>query len=166
MKLAGFGLIVGAVGLITGIDGLLLAGGFWVVTGLLIRALVQRSESSFSVDAGVETEVGRIEGRKTRTARFGAPGLVLLVLTGIGSIAIGILGLGFSADHESLRWIPFAVGVLITFIALISIPVEAGWVKAEPGSADSASQGPEAAADCGCKKIPPRRGRSGGVVDG
>lgn len=124
MKLAAFGLIVGAAGLVLGVDGLLIAGGLWIVTGLLLRTLIQRSESSFPLDAGLESEVGRIETSGDRRPRIGLPGAFLLLVSGLGSIAIGVIGVGFSGDYEVLRWLPVAVGAYITLIGLISIPVE------------------------------------------
>ncbi len=131
MKLAGFGSVVVAAGLITGIDGLLISGGVWIATGLLLRVLIRSSGGSQVVDAGIESEVGRIDGGESRAPRLGVPGMFLLLVSGLGSIAIGILGVGFSDDHEILRWFPFVVGVLITVIGLTAIPVEMGAIKAE-----------------------------------
>ncbi|HMT04135.1 MAG: hypothetical protein KDB48_00470 [Solirubrobacterales bacterium] len=138
MKLAAFGLIVGLVGLLLGIDGLILSGGIWIATGLLIRILVQPGERSHSIDASVEAEIGRIETGEGRNLRLGVPGMFLLLISGLGSIAIGILSIGFPDDYEYLRWLPFAVGVAITVIGLTSIPVELGLIKAGSGAADAA----------------------------
>ena len=142
MKLAGFGLVVVAVGVILGVDGLLIAGGVWIVTGLLVRALVQKNESSFTVEPAVEAEIGRIEGSKGGSRRLGVAGIFLLLSSGLGSIAIGVIGLGFSGDYESLRWLPVAVGAFITLIGLVSIPVELGLIKAEttPVGSDNDTQ--------------------------
>ena len=64
--------------------------------------------------------------------------MFLLLISGLGSIAIGILSIGFPDDYEYLRWLPFAVGVAITVIGLTSIPVELGLIKAGSGAADAA----------------------------
>lgn len=137
MKLAGFGLIVGALGLILGVDGLLFAGWAWIVTGLLVRALVHKNENSFTIGPGVEAEIGRIEGSKGGSRRLGVAGIFLLLISGLGSIAIGALSLGFSGDHEDLRWLPVGIGAIITLIGLVSIPVELGLIKAESTPAGS-----------------------------
>lgn len=130
MKLAGFGLIVGLVGLLLGVDGLLFAGGVWIATGLLLRLLIQRGESSRSTDLELESEMRRIGLGGRQVPLLGVPGMSLLLICGLGSIVIGIASVGFPAGYEYLRWFPVLVGSLITLIGLISIPIELGKIKA------------------------------------
>lgn len=127
MKLAAFGVLVVIAGFIAGIDGLLLSGAVWIGTGLLIRALVQRNEGGkYTVEAASEVEIGRVEASKDQAPRVGLAGAFLLLLCGLGSIAIGIFSVGFPDDQEVLRWFPFAVGALITLLGLTSVAVELG----------------------------------------
>ena len=80
------------------------------------------------MDAGFESEVGQISTGK-RSPQVGVAGMFLLLICGLGSIAIGVSGVGFSGDHEFLRWLPVVVGAPILLIGLISIPIELGALK-------------------------------------
>ena len=116
MKFAAIGVAVAIVGLVLGVDGLLLAGGFWVITGLLARMVIQRRSEDRPAAATPtrqeEAQIGQIAGREGRAPGYRLLGLALLLVIGLGSMAIGFFEVGFPADYESLRWIPLAVGIL------------------------------------------------------
>ena len=135
MKLAVVGVVVAAIGLVIGVDGLVFTGGFWIITGLLARMLILRRQEEMPIGAALtrrdESEIGRIAGREDNGVGYRLLGLGLLLVIGLGSMAIGFFDVGFSAEYESLRWLPFAVGILITTFVLITIPIRFGAVDLE-----------------------------------
>ncbi len=68
-----------------------------------------------------------------------ALGLTLVLTIGIGSLAIGILGIGFDQGSD-WRWVPIVVGGIVTLFALLTIPARLGaerWGPGGPGAAET-----------------------------
>lgn len=124
MKLALVGAVTLGLGLILGVDGLVLAGGVWVVLGPLIRLVATRlvvEPQMSSAEAIEEGPEGGVGGSRPRLTGAGmAASTLLLFLVAVPSLAIGILGIGFSDGDGALRFIPIAVGALAGGIAVLS----------------------------------------------
>ncbi|WP_154402549.1 SHOCT domain-containing protein [Nocardioides speluncae] len=97
MKLAAVGLATAVVGVVLGIPGLIGIGSFWVAMGLVVRSQAEtfKSLKAKNVD-------GRTFARST----------ALLLAVGLPALVVGILGLGFPAEHADWRWLPVIVGGL------------------------------------------------------
>lgn len=135
MKLAALGAITAVLGVALGVDGLLLAGGFWVLMGAAVKALQLRyrtraEELRTTPDA---LDAGAGEGRSSATkpaagagedAREAAPipfaaSFLFFLVLGAGSLAIGLLEVGFEDPDTNWRWLPVTVGALACFFAVI-----------------------------------------------
>ena len=111
MKIGGLGAVAIAVGLVVGVDGLVFSGALWLVLGVLTWALVGRHEREEqrqrkTGDPSVDALLAKDDPERGR--RY-ALGLVLILTIGLGSLAIGLLGIGFD-DGSDWRWAPVAVG--------------------------------------------------------
>ncbi|MBK8293292.1 MAG: SHOCT domain-containing protein [Solirubrobacterales bacterium] len=130
MKLAVLGAVVAVAGLALGVDGLVLTGALWLILGLLAWTLITRHRGERSsgrkLTGAEEAEIGRIEGSAGQEKSNSWLGLALLLVIGIGSLAIGIFKVGFTGDSESLRWLPLGAGILVTTFAVITIPARMG----------------------------------------
>jgi MFS family permease len=124
VKLAALGLIAVAVGIAVGEDGLALVGAIWVVLGTLLWTFYTRYEKELrkSVSTG-DPAVDALQKARARSSggRY-AFALVLVLTAGLAPLAIGIAAVGF-ADGSGWRWVPVAVGGLITLIGLLSAAV-------------------------------------------
>jgi hypothetical protein len=136
MKLAALGVITLVLGAVLDIDGLLLAGGFWVLMGAAVKALQlhyrTRAEEPRTAPDALEAGVGASGpsqapeaatetpeyARERMSIPFAASFLFFLML-GAGSLAIGLLGVGFVAPDAEWRWLPVAVGAVACFFAVI-----------------------------------------------
>lgn len=121
MKLAIFGLATAILGAALGVAGLVISGAFWVVLGLLVWALFTRHEKGRAERAKAAAAAGAASPPERR-GRY-ATGISLVVLVGLGSLAIGIFELGFDAEESAWRWLPIGVGAIVTLFAAISIPI-------------------------------------------
>ena len=144
MKLALLGVAAAVAGWAIGVEGLIYSGALWIVCGLLITAiLAARGEGSVS-NQGLNTldekEIGLIQGSGGAEKQGTWPGFFFMLAIGLGSMAIGILGLGFDGDHGYLRWLPVVVGAIFTLLTLISLPVRLG--KFDPAAAAAGPQVP------------------------
>ncbi|HKJ36146.1 MAG TPA: hypothetical protein VKA36_06230 [Solirubrobacterales bacterium] len=127
MKLAALGAITAVLGAALGIDGLLLAGGFWVLMGLLLKVLQgryrTRAEEARTRPAALEeseAEDGGAPGEASERPPipFGVSFVVFLVLAG-GSLAIGLGEIGFEEPDADWRWLPVAIGALAAFFVVV-----------------------------------------------
>lgn len=97
MKLAAVGVAAAAVGVALGIPGLIGIGSFWVALGLLARSQAETFKSLKGKDVD-----GKTFARST----------ALMLAVGLPALAVGILELGFPAEHTDWRWLPIIVGGL------------------------------------------------------
>lgn len=97
MKLAALGIAAAVVGVVLGIPGLIGLGSFWVALGLVARSQAETFKSLKAKDVD-----GKTFARST----------ALLLAVGLPSLAVGILELGFPAEHTDWRWLPIVVGGL------------------------------------------------------
>lgn len=97
MKLAAVGLATAVVGVVLGIPGLIGIGALWVAVGLFVRSQADTLKSLKAKDID-----GKTFARST----------ALLLAVGLPSLAVGILELGFPAEHTDWRWLPIIVGGL------------------------------------------------------
>lgn len=118
MKLAGLGVITAALGLTQSIDGLLIAGGSWVLIGLLAKLLKDRlaPEPSRGTAPAVDTEAGDSTPADRTTMLFGT---LIFGLLATSSLAIGLLEIGFEPEDSDWRWLPVAVGGIAAFLAVV-----------------------------------------------
>lgn len=107
VKLAILGAISAVLGAVLGVAGLVYAGGLWVGLGLLIWLLFTRHEK-------------RAE-RPPRLPRPTLAGQSLVLAVGAGSLAIGLLAVGFEGGERAWRWLPVAVGALACLMVLLAI---------------------------------------------
>ena len=133
MKIGGLGAVAIAVGLVVGVDGLVLSGALWLVLGVLAWALVGRHEKEErrkrTGDPSVDALLVKRDPERGRRYLLG---LVLILTIGLGSLAIGLLGIGFDGGSD-WRWVPIAVGGIVTFLALLTIPARLGAERWGPG---------------------------------
>ena len=123
MKIGGLGAVAIAVGLVVGVDGLVLTGALWLVLGVLAWALVgrhEREERRKRTTGDPSVDALLVKGDPERGRRYPL-GLVLILTIGLGSLAIGLLGIGFDGGSD-WRWAPIAVGGIVTFLALLDDP--------------------------------------------
>lgn len=129
MKLAFVGAVTLGLGLIVGVDGLVLAGGTWILLGPLIRLVATRfvvEPQMSSAEAPLDSAGdGGSRSRPRLTSTGMALSTLLLAVVAVSSLAIGILEIGFSDDDGALRFIPIAVGALAGGIAVLSTVVHA-----------------------------------------
>lgn len=97
MKLAAVGIAAAVLGVVLGIPGLIGIGAFWVVMGLVVRS---QAETLTSLKAK------KIDGKTF------ARSTALLLAAGLPALAVGILEIGFPAEHTDWRWLPIIVGGL------------------------------------------------------
>jgi len=123
VKLAILGAIAVAAGAALGVAGLVFSGGLWVVLGVLIWALFTRHEEGRRkrTEAADSADLGRARADERRPPY--ALGVALLLSIGLGSLAIGLLAIGFPAGERAWRWAPIAVGAIVTGFTLIAVPV-------------------------------------------
>jgi hypothetical protein len=122
VKLALLGAAVLALGLVLSVPGLLAAGGLWIVTGPLLRAFARQREADGTASrsrvavAGVQgiAEEPAVEGRSF------ALGILLLLAIGLPSLALGIFEIGFPEPERAWRFVPIAIGGLVTALAVVS----------------------------------------------
>lgn len=127
-----------AVGAVVGVAGLVLAGALWLVLGTLAWALVGRHEKEERRRRTGDPSVDALlRARDPERGRRYALGLTLILAIGLGSLAIGVLGLGFD-DGSEWRWVPVAVGGIVTFLALLTIPARLGAERWGPGGSAAA----------------------------
>ena len=117
MKIGALGAVAIALGLVVGVDGLVLSGALWLVLGVLAWALVGRRkrEERRKQKTGDPSVDALLAKRDPERGRRYALGLVLILAIGLGSLAIGLLGIGFD-DGSDWRWVPIAVGGIVTFL--------------------------------------------------
>lgn len=120
MKLAVLGAVTVGIGIALGIPGLVGIGLFWVPMGLLVRAHGQRLQQARDDNGNAAVSVASA-GRAAPaiSGRMFALGTVLMLAVGVPSLVVGIAEIGIPADHGDWRWLPIAVGGLITGIAVI-----------------------------------------------
>lgn len=122
MKLALIGLATLILGLAVDVPGLMIAGAVWIPAGLLTRVVftrnAERGPAEPAYDGGTEPREPAVERPPGSPGFF--VGTALLLLVAVPSLAIGLLGIGFSEADDAWRWIPIAVGALSGGIALIS----------------------------------------------
>lgn len=106
MKLAILGVVTALVGVLVGVDGLLLTGGVWVVIGSLLWVFVTRRQDT-----------------PNRAPHM--VGFVFMLVLGIASLAIGIAGIGFE-DHGTWRILPLAMGAFALVIGPLGLLAGAG----------------------------------------
>lgn len=131
MKLAILGAVVAAAGAGLGVDGLVYAGGLWIAGGLSLAAMLAaiRSDRTPTISespVNVRDEARTLKGSRAEGYHDSWWTLVLTLVIGLGSLAIGIFALGFEGEHGFLRWLPVVVGGFVTSIGLASIPVRRG----------------------------------------
>lgn len=130
MKIAAFGVIAVAVGIGVGVDGLILAGGLWIVLGALAWMLVGRHARARRRSSG-DPAVDELQRQREAEPAWRYPvGITLVFAIGLGSLAIGLLGVGFE-DGSGWRWVPVAVGALATVIAAINLVARLSGVDLE-----------------------------------
>jgi hypothetical protein len=129
MKLAALGVVTALIGIVLGIPGLIGIGAFWMLLGPVMRMHGQRikdlqastpAEPTADTTAETTAETGSAERPPTIDARTFTLGTVLWLLLGIPSLAVGVLQLGISGEHENWRWLPIVVGGLALGIGVIS----------------------------------------------
>ena len=129
MKLAFVGAVTLGLGLVLGVDGLMLAGGIWIVLGPLIRLVATRFVVEPEISSGETSAIAPEDGADRARPRLTGTGMalstLLLVAVAVPSLAIGILEIGFSDDDGVLRFIPIAIGALAGGIAVLSTVVYA-----------------------------------------
>lgn len=109
MKLAVLGLLIVVLGWIAGVNGLLYAGGWCVVGGMLVWATIARLGKG-SGSAAIRTLLEK---------RGGLLLMTLLILTlGFPTLTIGILSIGFEPGEEAWRWLPICIGTLMLGVGL------------------------------------------------
>jgi hypothetical protein len=142
MKLALFGAIVAVAGLAFGVDGLVYSGGLWVAAGLIVTVILASRGDTAQVSPQMsfqdESEIGSIQDSSGAGKSGTWPGFAFMLAVGLGSMAIGIFGVGFTGDDEYLRWLPIVVGAVFTLLTLISLPVRLG--KFDPEAAAGRAQ--------------------------
>lgn len=121
MKLAALGVVAIGIGVALTIPGLIWAGAFWVVTGVLVRR------------HGLNLKNAR--GKPVDRATFTVSTLLFIAL-GVPSLLVGILQLGISDDHAAWRWLPIVVGGYGLFFGVV------GGALYLTGSAIEAAAGP------------------------
>lgn len=110
MKLALLGAAVLVLGLVLSVPGLIAAGALWIATGPLARAYgEQRAARLASARDGTEV-----------AGRGFVLGVLILLAIGLPSLALGIFEIGFPDDERDWRFVPIAVGGLLTALALVS----------------------------------------------
>jgi len=135
LKLALFGVVVAAAGFVLDVEGLVYSGALWIGAGLLITAILAMRGETDPASSGPRitdvSEIGQIQGMGGPEKQGTWPGFAFMLAVGLGSMAIGILGVGFGGDHDYLRWLPVVVGVVFTFLTLISLPARLGIIDPE-----------------------------------
>lgn len=128
MKLAALGVVTALIGIVLGIPGLIGIGAFWMLLGPVMRMYGQRikdlqarTTAETTAETTVETPVETGSAKPPAIdARTFTTGTMLWLLLGIPSLAVGILQLGISGEHENWRWLPIVVGGLALGIGVIS----------------------------------------------
>lgn len=113
MKLAALGVVAIVAGIVSGTDGLAVAGAIWVAGGLLLKALLTGVERT-AVAGGTDPSWNDLLGGRRGFAAAAA------VLTGGASVAVGLVPIGFESD-DWLRWIPVVLGSFIAGVQLLAI---------------------------------------------
>lgn len=130
MKLAALGLVAVAVGIAVGEQGLVYAGGLWFVLGTLLWALVTRHKRDPRRSSGDPAVDALQRGREAAPAWRYPVGITLVFAIGLGSLAIGILEVGFEAG-SGWRWAPIAVGGLVTLFGVVNFVIRLSGVDLE-----------------------------------
>lgn len=126
MKLGIVGAVIAAAGAALGVEGLVYSGGVWLVGGMALAgtltAVRGRRDSSISA-ASLESEPagGPLHGTSAEGYHDSWWTFVLTLVMGLASMAIGLFAVGFDGELRFLRWLPFAVGLMLTAIGLTSI---------------------------------------------
>lgn len=107
MKLGALGLVTVVIGVVLSSVGLVGIGALWVLMGVVGVALKPRLTATAQ------------EGAAPDGRRF-ALGTVVLLVVGVPSLMVGILGLGIAEQDAAWRWLPIGVGVLAAGIAVVS----------------------------------------------
>ena len=130
LKLALFGVMVAAAGFAFDVEGLVYSGALWVAAGLLITAILAMRGETGPASSGPKIldprEIGQIQGMGGPAKSGTWPGFFFMLAIGLGSMSIGIFGIGFAGDDDYLRWLPIVVGAVFTLLTLISLPVRLG----------------------------------------
>lgn len=121
MKLAVLGVATVVLGVLLNVPGLIAAGGWWIVTGPVIRSHAKRvnarrAENKAKLEAGLgDAQEPVVDGRQL------ARGIGLMLLVAVPSLVIGILALGIDDENLGWRWLPIGVGAVAAAFALVSV---------------------------------------------
>lgn len=121
MKLAVLAVPTLVLGYVMDVPGLVIAGGWWIFTGLLVRwhakridakRADQKTQAEISGSANLDPVVGGLQL---------AFGNALLLLIAVPSLLIGILPYGIDDEHLGWRWLPIGVGAIAAVLVLLSL---------------------------------------------
>jgi hypothetical protein len=151
VRLAGAALLV--AGLVLGIDGLTLTGAIWLGFGLLVRFLTR--------DMRIAEGEAKARGEQPQppSGRRLVLSTLVWLLLGVPAIVIGLAEVGFDEAEAEWRWLPVALGSIVTAIGLVGaalyglgkgIGAVVGEVGATPGD-ERESDGFESKLDAGAR---------------